>query len=92
MPTSLFRVPISIVSADDASVAICQCRTSIGTLCVVNSGTAKLMLLSGTDYGLLLHISMDGMGTAIGHLEGSGGINPSDVDERMGMVKYGWNE
>ena len=50
------------------------------------------MLLSGTDCGLLLHISMDGMSTAIGLLERAGGINLPDVDERMGTVKYGWNE
>ena len=50
------------------------------------------MLLSGTDCGLLLHALMDGMSTAIGHLERVGGINLPDVDERMGMVKYGWNE
>ena len=50
------------------------------------------MLLSGTDCGLLLHISMDGTRTAIGHLERAGGIYLPDVDERMGTVKYGWNE
>ena len=50
------------------------------------------MVLSGTDCGLLLHISMDGTSTAIGHLERAGGINRSDVDERTGIVKNGWNE
>ena len=81
-----------MVSADDASVAICQCRAFFGTLCVVNSGTMKLKLLSGADCGLLLHISMDGTRTAIGHLERAGGINLPDVDDRTGMVNYGWNE
>ena len=50
------------------------------------------MLLSGTDCGVLVHISMDGTSTAIGHLERAGGIKLPDVDERMGTVKYGWNE
>ena len=80
------------VSADDAPVAIWQSRTSFGTLCVVNSGTVKLMMLSGADCGLLLHISMGGTSTAIGHLKRAGGINLPDVDDRTGMVNYGWNE
>ena len=93
LPTSLFRFPIPIVVAYDASVAICQCRASFGTtLCVVNNGTVKLMVLSGPDCGLLLHISMDGTSNAIRHLERAGGINLADVDERMGTAKYGWNE
>ena len=50
------------------------------------------MLLSGIDCGLLLHIPMDGMSTAFNHLEHAGEINLPDVDERMGMVKCGWNE
>ena len=50
------------------------------------------MLFSGTDCGFLLHISMDGPITAIGHLELSGDINLPDVDDRTGIVKYGWNE
>ena len=50
------------------------------------------MLLSGNGCGLLLHISMDATNTAFGHLERAGGINLPDVDERTGMVKYGWNE
>ena len=50
------------------------------------------MLLSGTDCGLLLHISMDLMSTAIGHLERAGGINLPGVDDRTGIVKYGWIE
>ena len=50
------------------------------------------MLLSGTDCGLLLHISMDGTSTAIRHVERAGGINLPDVNERMRIVKYGWNE
>ena len=49
-------------------------------------------MLNGTDYGLLLHISMDGTSTAIGHVERAGGINLPDVDDRTGMVNYGWNE
>ena len=81
-----------MVSADDASVAICQCRTSFGIVCVVNSGTVKLMVLSGTDCGVLLHISMGGTSTAIGHLKRAGAINLLDVGDQTGMVKYGWNE
>ena len=50
------------------------------------------MVLSGTDCGLLLHDPMDGMSTAIGHLERAGGINLLDVDDRTGTVKYGWIE
>ena len=50
------------------------------------------MLLSGTDCGLLLHVSMGGTSTAIGYVERAGAINLHNVDERMGMVKYGWNE
>ena len=50
------------------------------------------MLLSGTDCGVLLHISMDGTSTAIGHLERAGGINLPDVVDRTGIVKHGWNE
>ena len=50
------------------------------------------MLLSGTDCGVLLHVLMDGMSTAIGHLERARAINLPDVDERTGIVKYGWNE
>ena len=50
------------------------------------------MLLSGTDCGLLLHISMDGTSTAIRHVERAGGINLLDVVDRMGAVKLGWNE
>ena len=50
------------------------------------------MLVSGNDCGLLLHIPMDGTSTAIGHLERAGGINLPDVDDRTGMVNYGWNE
>ena len=92
LPTSLFRFPIPMVFPDDASVAISQCRASFGTLCVVNSGTVKLMMLSGTDCGLLLHISMDGPSTALRNLERAGGINLPDVDNRTGIVKYGWNE
>ena len=81
-----------MVSADDSSVAISQCRTSFSTLWVVNNGRVKLMMLYGTDCGLLLHISMDGTSTAIGHLERAGGINLPDVDDRTGAVKNGWNE
>ena len=73
-------------------MAICQGRACFGTLCVVNSGTAKLMLLSGTDCGLVLHISMDGTNDVIGHLERSGGINLPDVNDLTAMVKYGLNE
>ena len=50
------------------------------------------MLLSGTDCGFLLHILMDGMSTALRHLERAGGINLPVVDDRTGAVKYGWNE
>ena len=81
-----------MVSMDDAPVAICQCRTSFDTLCVVKSGAMKLMLLSGTDCGLLLHISMDATSNGFGHLERAGGINLPDVDDRTEIVKHGWNE
>ena len=81
-----------MVAAGSAFVAICQCCTSFGTLCVVNSGRVKLMVLDGTDCVLLWHISMDGMSTAFGHLERAGAINRLDVDDQTGMVKYGWNE
>ena len=74
------------------TVAIRQCRTSVDTLWVVNSGRVKLMVLNGADCGLLLHISMDGTSTAIGYLKRAGGINMPDVDDRTTMVKYGWNE
>ena len=50
------------------------------------------MLLSGTDCGLLVYISMDGMSTAIRRLERAGGINLPDVNDQTGIVKYGWNE
>ena len=50
------------------------------------------MLLSGTDCGLLLHISMDGMSIAIGHLERAGGINLPDVDDQTEIGNYGWIE
>ena len=50
------------------------------------------MMLSGTDCDLGLHVSMDGASNAIGHLERVGDINLSDVDERTGIVKHGWNE
>ena len=83
---------MSMVFADDASVAIRQSRTSFGTLCVVNSGRVKRMVMNGTDCGLWFHISMDGTSTAIGHLERAGGINLPDVDDRLGIVKNGWNE
>ena len=81
-----------MVSAGSAPVAIRQCRASFGTLCVANSCTVKLMMLYGTDCGLLLHISMDGTSTAFGHLERAGGINLPVVDDRTRAVKYGWNE
>ena len=81
-----------MIVAGSAFVAIRQCRASFGTVCVVNSGTVKLMVLSGTDFGLLLHISMDGTSAAIRHLERAGGINLPDADDQSGMVKYGWNE
>ena len=50
------------------------------------------MLLSGTDCGLLVHISMGGTSTAIGHLERAGAINLPDVDDGMGIVFKGWYE
>ena len=81
-----------MVSADDASVAICQCRPSFGTVGVVNSGMVKLINLSGTDFDLRLNGSMDGPSNAIGHLERAGAINLSDVDEQTGIVENGWNE
>ena len=81
-----------MVVADDASVAICQCRASFGTVCDVNRGTVTLMVLSDTDCGVLLHISIGGASNAIRHLERAGAINLPDVDDRTGMVTYGWNE
>ena len=50
------------------------------------------MMMSGTDCGLLLHVSMDGTSTGIGHLERAGGITLPDVGDRTGAVKFGWNE
>ena len=50
------------------------------------------MLLSGTDCGLLLHVSMDGTSTAIGYLERAGATNLLGVDDGTGIVKNGWNE
>ena len=50
------------------------------------------MMLSVTDWGLGLHVSMDGTSNAIGHLERAGAINLPDVGERTGIVKIGWNE
>ena len=52
----------------------------------------EFMILSGADYGLLLHISMDGPSDAIRHLERAGGITLPDVADRSGIVKYGGNE
>ena len=50
------------------------------------------MVLSGTDCGLLLHISMDGTSDAFRHLEGADGINLPNVDDQTETVNYGWNE
>ena len=47
---------------------------------------SELMMLSGTDCGLLLHISMDGTINAFVHLERAGGINLPVVDDRKGKV------
>ena len=53
---------------------------------------SELMMLSGADCGLRLHVSMDGTSSAIGHLERAGDINLTDMDDRTGIVKNGWNE
>ena len=52
----------------------------------------ELKMLSGTDYDLEFHVSMDGTSNAIGHLERAGDINLTCVDDRTGTVKHGWNE
>ena len=52
----------------------------------------ELMMLSGTDCDLGLHVSMDGTSNALGHLERAGDTNLPDVDDRTGIVKINWNE
>ena len=49
-------------------------------------------MLSGTDWDLRLHDSMDGARNANGHVERTGDVNLVGVHDRMGIVQNGWAE